>query len=157
MHGMVWIGWGMLALGGVWAADFDGFSGDCAGGAVRFRREARRQEELLEQRPEFLPAVSLFKPLHGAEAGLEGNLRRFYEQDYLKHAAANGLPATCGWGFAGGGAVLCAERGGCGAGDCAAGGGGLSGGDDAVLHERRAVGGECEGVLAGDDGEGGDA
>jgi ceramide glucosyltransferase len=28
--------------------------------------------------------------LHGLEAGLEGNLRGFYEQDYLRHAVANG-------------------------------------------------------------------
>jgi ceramide glucosyltransferase len=55
-------------------------------GAGRFRSEAQRQEEALGAEPEFLPAVSVFKPLHGAEAGLEGNLRGFFEQDYLERA-----------------------------------------------------------------------
>lgn len=46
--------------------------------AVRFglrkRREAREDG--------FLPAVSLLKPLHGTEAGLERNLETFFEQEY---------------------------------------------------------------------------
>jgi len=49
---------------------------------------------MMARRPEFLPPVSLFKPLHGMEVGLEGNLRTFYEQDYLRHAAANGYAAS---------------------------------------------------------------
>src|SRR5437667_6788694 len=84
---MVWIGWGMLALGGFGLLTSTVFLGMVLVGAARFRREATVQEEALRGRPEFLPAVSLFKPLHGAEAGLEGNLRGFYEQDYLQHAA----------------------------------------------------------------------
>jgi ceramide glucosyltransferase len=57
-------------------------------GAWRFRREAVREDALVGQRPEFLPAISLFKPLHGDEDGLEANLRTFFEQDYLRQAAA---------------------------------------------------------------------
>ena len=30
----------------------------------------------------FLPAVSVLKPLHGTEDGLERNLETFFEQDY---------------------------------------------------------------------------
>jgi ceramide glucosyltransferase len=86
----VWIGWAMLAVGGFGLVTSSVFLGMVLVGAARFRREAKRQEELLYKRPEFLPAVSLMKPLHGTEAGLEGNLRGFYEQDYLRHAAANG-------------------------------------------------------------------
>jgi ceramide glucosyltransferase len=56
-------------------------------GAWRFRREAVREDALVGQRPEFLPAISLFKPLHGDEDGLEANLRTFFEQDYPPHAA----------------------------------------------------------------------
>jgi len=56
-------------------------------GARRFRREAVRQDALLRERPEFLPAISLFKPLHGDEMGLEANLKTFFEQDYLQHVA----------------------------------------------------------------------
>jgi ceramide glucosyltransferase len=59
-------------------------------GAWRFRREAVRQDVRLGRRPEFLPAITLFKPLHGDEAGLEANLRTFFEQDYLRHVARAG-------------------------------------------------------------------
>jgi ceramide glucosyltransferase len=78
---MVWIGWAMLALGGFGLLTSSVFLGIVLVGAARFRREAKRQDGLLMRRPEFLPAVSLFKPLHGMEMGLEGNLRGFYEQD----------------------------------------------------------------------------
>jgi ceramide glucosyltransferase len=96
MQGIVWtsIGWGMLALGGFGLLTSTVFLGIVLMGAVRFRCEAKRQNALLLRRPEFLPAVSLFKPLHGMEAGLERNLRGFYEQDYLGHAAANGYAAS---------------------------------------------------------------
>jgi ceramide glucosyltransferase len=93
MAGMVWVGWAMLAVGGFGLLTSTVFLGIVLVGAVRFRRDAGLQEAALARRPEFLPGVTLFKPLHGAEAGLEGNLRGFYEQDYLRHAAANGLPA----------------------------------------------------------------
>jgi ceramide glucosyltransferase len=80
----------MLALGGFGLLTSTVFLGIVLVGAARFRREAKRQDGLLMRRPEFLPAVSLFKPLHGMEVGLEGNLRGFYEQDYMRHVAANG-------------------------------------------------------------------
>jgi ceramide glucosyltransferase len=81
----------MLALGLFGLLTSSVFLGMVVTGAVAFRREARRQAALLEAGPEFLPAVTLFKPLHGAETGLEDNLRGFYQQDYLARAAAAGL------------------------------------------------------------------
>jgi ceramide glucosyltransferase len=60
-------------------------------GARRFGREAVRQDARMRERPEFLPAISLFKPLHGDEMGLEANLRTFFEQDYLQHVAQAGI------------------------------------------------------------------
>lgn len=51
-------------------------------GVRAFLRDVRRQERALVDEPEFLPSVTLFKPLHGAEPGLDGNLRSFFEQDY---------------------------------------------------------------------------
>jgi ceramide glucosyltransferase len=60
-------------------------------GARRFRREAVRQDVRLRERQEFLPAISLFKPLHGDEMGLEANLKTFFEQDYLQHVAQAGI------------------------------------------------------------------
>jgi ceramide glucosyltransferase len=59
-------------------------------GAWRFRREAVREDVRLGRRPEFVPAISLFKPLHGDEVALESNLRTFFEQDYLEHVARAG-------------------------------------------------------------------
>ncbi|CAN5684608.1 bacteriohopanetetrol glucosamine biosynthesis glycosyltransferase HpnI [soil metagenome] len=90
---MEWIGWAILALGAFGILTSTVFLAMVLVGAARFRREAAKQENELAQRPEFLPPVTLFKPLHGAEAGLEGNLRGFYQQDYLAHAAAQGEAA----------------------------------------------------------------
>ena len=47
--------------------------------ALRFGR--RRQRE--QSRPaDYLPPVSVLKPLHGTEPGIERNLETFFEQDY---------------------------------------------------------------------------
>jgi ceramide glucosyltransferase len=58
-------------------------------GVRAFLREARRQDRALSGGAEFLPGVTLFKPLHGAEPGLEGNLRSFYEQDYFRQTGGD--------------------------------------------------------------------
>jgi ceramide glucosyltransferase len=47
--------------------------------AARFGIRKRREERA---RPDFLPPVSVFKPLHGTEPGLERNLETFFEQRY---------------------------------------------------------------------------
>jgi ceramide glucosyltransferase len=59
-------------------------------GARRFHQAAIVEDLRLTEQPAFLPPVSLFKPVHGDEAGLEANLRTFFEQDYLQHAAKAG-------------------------------------------------------------------
>jgi ceramide glucosyltransferase len=46
--------------------------------AVRFALRRRGMDEAVE----FLPPVSVLKPLHGAEPGLERSLETFFEQDY---------------------------------------------------------------------------
>ncbi len=53
------------------------FSGLVIAGVWRFVARRKRAGGR-----EFLPPVSLFKPLHGAEAGLESHLATFFEQDY---------------------------------------------------------------------------
>lgn len=47
--------------------------------AVRFGLRRRREER---QATDFLPSLSVLKPLHGTEPGMERNLETFFEQDY---------------------------------------------------------------------------
>jgi ceramide glucosyltransferase len=47
--------------------------------AVRFGMRKRREERAAAT---FLPALSVLKPLHGMEPGLERNIESFFEQDY---------------------------------------------------------------------------
>lgn len=47
--------------------------------AVRFGVRKRREDRAVA---DFLPAISVFKPLHGTEPGLELNLETFFEQVY---------------------------------------------------------------------------
>ncbi len=82
--------WGVLFVGLFGLFTSSVFLGMVLTGAWQFRREAVREDARLGGRPEFLPAISLFKPLHGDEDGLEANLRTFFEQDYLRHVAAMG-------------------------------------------------------------------
>lgn len=56
------------------------FTGMVAAGVLRFLRERRRGE--VARRVVYAPPVSLFKPLHGIEPGLEAHLATFFEQDY---------------------------------------------------------------------------
>jgi len=47
--------------------------------AVRFGMRKRREDR---EAAMFLPALSVLKPLHGMEPGLESNIESFFEQDY---------------------------------------------------------------------------
>jgi ceramide glucosyltransferase len=51
-------------------------------GAVRFARRKRREEQAPA---DYLPPVSVLKPLHGTEPDLEENLKRFFELDYPEY------------------------------------------------------------------------
>lgn len=82
MHWKTGIEWGLLGLGSFGLVTSTVFLGMVVVGVARFRRKAAEQEEMLREGQPFLPPVSLFKPLHGAEPGLEENLRGFYRQDY---------------------------------------------------------------------------
>lgn len=83
--------WGLLILGLFGLLTSTVFLGLVLVGVSRFWRDAKAQDADLVQRPAFLPPVSLFKPLHGAEPELEENLRGFFRQDYLEHARQVGL------------------------------------------------------------------
>jgi ceramide glucosyltransferase len=89
--------WGLLLVGLFGLLTSSVFLGMVLMGAWRFRRAAVREGARLEEQPAFLPAISLFKPLHGDEDGLEANLRTFFEQDYLRHVErAGGAPVENG-------------------------------------------------------------
>jgi ceramide glucosyltransferase len=47
--------------------------------AARFGLRKRREQSAV---PDFLPAVSMLKPLHGTEPGMELNIASFFEQEY---------------------------------------------------------------------------
>jgi len=47
-----------------------------------YLRERRLALAALTSRPGFIPPLSLFKPLHGADPGLESYLESFFTQDY---------------------------------------------------------------------------
>ena len=79
--------WGVLLVGLFGLLTSSIFLGMVLIGSRRFHRAAVRERACLEEHPEFLPAISLFKPLHGDEEGLEANLRTFFDQDYLRHVA----------------------------------------------------------------------
>ncbi len=88
IHGIFSAERGLLALGLFGLLTSTVFLGLVSAGVVRLRREARAEERNLRERAaakkDFLPGVTLMKPLHGAEPGLEENLRSFYEQDYFE-------------------------------------------------------------------------
>jgi ceramide glucosyltransferase len=76
------LGYAVLAVGLFGLLSSTVFLGMVLVGVRAFLRDARRQGRAFAKVPESLPGVTLFKPLHGAEPGLEGNLRSFFEQDY---------------------------------------------------------------------------
>jgi len=88
IHGMIYAERGLLALGlfGLFTSTI--FLGLVGAGVVRLRRAAVTELKNLRARAaageDFLPGVTLMKPLHGTEPGLEENLRSFYEQDYFE-------------------------------------------------------------------------
>jgi len=69
-----------LALLGLIAST--GFTAIVLFAVPAYRRERRQELVQLEGRPGFTPPLTLLKPLHGAEHGLEAYLETFFEQDY---------------------------------------------------------------------------
>jgi ceramide glucosyltransferase len=66
----------LLGIGLLGLLTSSAFSGLVIAGLWRFL--ARRRAS----KPAFVPPVSLFKPLHGAEPNLEAHLETFFQQDY---------------------------------------------------------------------------
>jgi len=61
------------------------FTGIVLAAVPKYLRERRAALAHLVQRPGFTPPLTLLKPLHGAEPGLEFHLATFFEQDYPEY------------------------------------------------------------------------
>lgn len=93
---MSWLARTLFWIAAVGTASSTVYTGMVVVGALRFGRRKRREDAV---EPTFTPPVSVLKPLHGTEPGLEENLRRFFEQDYpefeilfcARHATDTGL------------------------------------------------------------------
>jgi ceramide glucosyltransferase len=70
---------GLAVLGLVTSTVFAGMVLAAVPGFLRKRRLALA---MLQARPGYTPPLTLLKPLHGAEPGLEAHLKTFFEQDY---------------------------------------------------------------------------
>jgi ceramide glucosyltransferase len=58
------------------------FTGMVLAAVPRFLRERRDAYLTMDHEPHFMPPLTLLKPLHGAEPGLDANLASFFQQDY---------------------------------------------------------------------------
>jgi len=61
------------------------FAGMVLWAVPRYLRERQAAQAALAVRPSFAPALTLLKPVHGAEPGLEAHLATFFEQDYPEY------------------------------------------------------------------------
>lgn len=61
------------------------FAGMALAAVPRFLGERRKAQAALAARPGFTPPLTLFKPLHGADPGLEAYLETFFTQDYPEY------------------------------------------------------------------------
>jgi ceramide glucosyltransferase len=72
----------LLALGVFGLVTSTVFAGMVLWAVPGYLREWRAAMAQLAARPGFTPALTLLKPLHGDEPGLEAHLATFFEQDY---------------------------------------------------------------------------
>jgi ceramide glucosyltransferase len=72
----------LLALAAFGLITSSVFTGMVLAAVPRYLRERRAAFQRLDHPPGFTPPLSLLKPLHGDEPGLEPHLATFFEQDY---------------------------------------------------------------------------
>jgi len=75
----------LLALAGFGLISSTVFAGMVLAAVPRYLRERRIALKQLETRPGFTPPLTLLKPVHGAEPGLDAHLATFFEQDYPEY------------------------------------------------------------------------
>jgi len=64
-----------------------------------YLREGRWARDEEAKRPGFTPPLTLLKPVHGSEPGLEEHLATFFAQDYPEYesSSAPARPTTLAW------------------------------------------------------------
>jgi ceramide glucosyltransferase len=72
----------LLALAIIGLITSTGFAAIVLGAVYGYIKERRHALAQILQRPGFTPPLTLLKPLHGAEPGLEADLETFFQQDY---------------------------------------------------------------------------
>ena len=75
----------LLALAAFGLITSSVFAGMVLGAVPAYLRERRAAFAKLDNPPGFTPSLTLLKPLHGAEPGLEKHLTTFFEQDYPQY------------------------------------------------------------------------
>ena len=75
----------LLGLGVAGLVTSTGFACIVLAAVPRFLRERSAALVQLAARPGFTPPLTLLKPVHGAEPGLEADLATFFEQDYPEY------------------------------------------------------------------------
>jgi ceramide glucosyltransferase len=75
----------LLGLGVAGVVTSTGFACIVLAAVPRFLRERRAALVQLAARPGFTPPLTLLKPVHGAEPGLDAHLATFFEQDYPEY------------------------------------------------------------------------
>ncbi len=76
------MGYVLLALGVVGLVTSTGFTAIVLWAVPGYLRERRIALAQIQAGPPFTPPLTLLKPLHGAEPGLEADLETFFQQDY---------------------------------------------------------------------------
>jgi ceramide glucosyltransferase len=72
----------LLGLGVLGLVTSTGFAGIVLWAVPGYLKERRLALAQIRSRPGFTPPLTLLKPLHGAEPGLEADLETFFQQDY---------------------------------------------------------------------------
>src|ERR1700679_3452487 len=72
----------LLALGVLGLVTSTGFAAIVLWAVPGYLGERRRAFAQMAARPGFTPPLTLLKPLHGAEPGLDADLASFFAQDY---------------------------------------------------------------------------
>ncbi|MGA2852261.1 MAG: glycosyltransferase [Terracidiphilus sp.] len=75
----------ILGLGVLGLVTSTGFACIVLAAVPGYLRERRRALAQLQMRPGFTPPVTLLKPVHGAEPGLDAHLATFFQQDYPEY------------------------------------------------------------------------